>query len=173
MMDDALLFRPCHAADIDAICELESETLQHLARPDMLRSNGRQRFEVCLKAPHFTLGAFDGDRLVAVAILYDPLHDEAEDLSHWVGLEWMRSANYKLCIVDARYRGDHLQVRMGQRLEQEALQRGIELLCATVSPMNEASKHNLEPLGYIQGAMVTKYGYDRWVYYKRLRKTDD
>ena len=162
------LIRPCTSQDLDAVCRLEDETLQSLSRPELLRHNGRQRLEPCLQPPHLTVGAFCDGRLAAFAILFDPEGDRGEDLSHCVGLGHLRSLNYKLCIVAPLHRGHRLQVRLGQWLESEARRRGAELLCSTVSPMNEASMRSLQRLGYRQGPCVQKYGYRRWVYYKRL-----
>ncbi len=162
--------RTCTPADIAAIATLEASTLAALPDRTLLRANGKETLLRCLSSPHTTIGAFIGTTLIAFAILYCPESEPNEDLAHHLsqGLHSCHSANYKLCIVHPDYRGQHLQVTLGQHLEQQAQRQGIELLCATVSPANTASRRSLALLGYTPGPEVIKYTFPRIIYHKKI-----
>ena len=79
--------------------------------------------------------------------------------------EGHKSANFKICLVHPKWRGHHLQVKLGNLLNNEAHQRGIDLLCATASPHNIASIRSLQQLGYRADHTVQKYGFERTVFF--------
>lgn len=157
-------------SDLDELLLLQEEVFAVLERPDLLRRNTVEMLAGCLAEPHHSLGAFAGGRLAGVGILYDPLGVPEEDLSHLAAdaARGMRCGNFKLCMVRPDFRGHGLQQLLGLRLEEEARRKGMEALCATVAPMNGASRHSLERLGYRQAAVVEKYGFERLVFVKRL-----
>ena len=153
---------------VDEILSLQARVFHALPSPELLRKNSAEMFLECTESPNDTLGVFHEDRLCAVGILYVP-KDETEDLSHLlldVAIEKMRSANYKLCMVDVEYRGNGLQIELGKRLEQRAKEKKIDLLCATVSPLNEYSLKNMQSLGYVRNRTLQKYGMTRELFYK-------
>ena len=150
----------CDASHLDAICELQDEAFLHLTNPDLLRRNARETLAVCLKDPHFTLGAFYGGRLVAFAMLFDGgSTDEnigkdigiAEDALHTV-------MNMKLVIVSPDFWGNGLQVRLMLALESVATARGKHLLCGTADPANTHSCRNFLKAGYTFHSRKQKYG---------------
>ena len=125
----------------------------------------------CLNSPHYSIGAYYNGKLAGFAILYLPEHDE-ENLAmklKSVDTSMMKSANFKLCIVRQQYRGNRLQVYLGELLEQYAFEQSIDILCATVSPENSHSMNNILKLGYIYDHTLTKYGLIRNLYYKLLK----
>ena len=92
-----------------------------------------------------------------------------EDLSHLlvnVEIQNKKTANYKLCMVEKDFRGNGLQVELGKILEEKAKEKGIELLCATVSPDNVYSRNNMLRLGYTLNTTLPKYGSIRDLFYK-------
>ena len=137
-------FHPLELSQLDAVLALEQEALDNLERP--VRGE-----------------------LVGFAVLYVPAKGDAEDLSALlvqVDATPYISANFKICIVHPRWRGRHLQVLLGKQLHQEATNRGIELLCATVSPYSQASVKSLTRLGYCPDHSLQKYGYERMLFYQ-------
>lgn len=160
-------FQPLSSEHLPAVLAIEAETLGSLVHLDQLRRNSSDMLAACLREPHFTLGAFCGAEIAAFATLYVPQPGDDEDLSQCLSASIVRTsaANFKICIVRPQYRGQGLQVQLGRQLEREASRRGIRLLCATVSPRNEASVRSLIHLGYHYDASVQKYGFARDLYY--------
>lgn len=162
-------FYPLELSQLDAVLALEQEALYNLERPDLLRRNTLDMWHKCLQPPHLCLGAWVGKELAGFAVLYVPAKGDAEDLSALlvqVDATPYISANFKICIVHPRWRGRHLQVLLGKQLHQEATNRGIELLCATASPYNQASVKSLTRLGYCPDHSLQKYGYERMLFYQ-------
>lgn len=153
------------------ILELESVVMASLPRPDILRRNTLDMWRRCLSAPHSLFAEWDGSLLIAIAVLYIPMHGESDHLAALLTDESLRSlpsANYKICLVHPAYRGHGLQRTLGQRLDQTARQQGIGILCSTVSPHNPASIRSLEHLGYRLDQTLEKYGSPRHLYYRQL-----
>jgi GNAT superfamily N-acetyltransferase len=106
--------------------------------------------------------------LVALAVLYVPQNDNAEALApllRSIDPKGHNAANFKICLVHPEWRGHHLQVKLGNLLNNEARQRGFDLLCATASPHNIASIRSLQQLGYRADHAVQKYGFERIVFF--------
>ncbi|MBR6992141.1 MAG: hypothetical protein IKH97_07990 [Bacteroidales bacterium] len=165
---DELNVRSCGEGDLDKVLDLESIVLAKLERPDLLRRNTEEMWRTCLQSPHVCLGAWNGDVLVALAVLYVPKDGDTEALApllQSVDPEGHKSANFKICLVHPKWRGHHLQVKLGNLLNNEAHQRGIDLLCATASPHNIASIRSLQQLGYRADHTVQKYGFERTVFF--------
>lgn len=162
---------PCTARRLPDILALQEAAFEVLENPEMLRRNTAEMLGKCLQKPHCTLGAFDGDKLAAIAILYDAENVPEEDLSHLlqtVNVEERKSANFKLCIVHPDYRGRKLQQLLGLKLEEAAKKKGIDILCSTVSPLNGASSHSLMKIGYRLDSVTEKYGFVRELYVKEI-----
>ena len=161
-------YRQLRSADVADMAAIEAEALSSQERPDLLRPNGVAVLAHCEESPHLSLGAFVGEALAGFAVLYVP-DSAAEDLSLSLTTRPCgKTANFKLCIVRPPYRGHGLQCALGRRLEAEARRQGIEVLCSTVSPYNEASRRSLERLGYQRDRQLQKYGFERLLYCKRL-----
>lgn len=166
MMEQEFVFRCCGLGQLDVILDVEREAVELLDRPDLLRRNTVEMWKACLQPPHYCLGAWVGEELAAFAVLYVPEKGSVEDLSTILNIEAAPSANFKICIVRPQWRGHHLQVLLGRRLQEEARRRGFRLLCATASPYNKASIRSLEELGYKVGCTVEKYGFERLILYR-------
>ena len=171
-MQDALAIRPCGIEQLDAVLAIEQEAIAVLARPDLLRRNTQDMWRCCLQPPHICLGSWVGEELVGFAVLYVPQPGDGEDLSCLltkVNGTAYKSANFKICIVRPRWRGRGLQVLLGARLHKEAVARGINLLCSTASPYNEPSVCSLRKLGYQPDHLLTKYGFERMLFYHLIK----
>ena len=163
--------RPCGPQHLELLLAIEQEALACLERPDLLRRNSQEMWEACLRPPHVCIGAWKDNTLAGFAVLFVPQPGDSEDLAASLTSKdctGLRSANFKICIVRPLWRGHGLQVLLGTRLEEEARQQGFDLLCATASPHNPASIKSLEHLGYHQDHLLTKYGFERILFYKRL-----
>lgn len=153
-------FIRCGEESLEEICAIQEETFRTLDNPELLRRNTKETLLACLREPHTTLGAYYDGRMAAFAVLY-VANDSAENLGRDIGVteeELPKVANVKLVIVRGEFRGNGLQRRLIQRLEELARNQGIQTLCATVSPENDYSIRNFEALGYRFYACKTKYG---------------
>lgn len=174
-MENLFDIRPCGLGDLAAVRGLEGEVLDSLERPDQLRRNTEEMWRACMQAPHLCLGAWaDGDgngqeaALVAVAVLFVPAEGGGEALApllQSVEAKGLQAANFKICMVHPQWRGHGMQVTLGRMLHEEARRRGIRLLCATASPHNAASVRSLQKLGYTPDHTLTKYGFERTLFY--------
>ena len=160
-IDSALLaFAPCGMQHLDDILALQERAFADLPDASWLRRNSREAFALCLQPPHTALGAFYEGRLIAFAILFLG-GDGKENLGLDMTMppeDLSRVANYKIVIADPAYRGNRLQIRLGQQLEQIATELGIHTLCATCAPDNSYSLRNLLQLGYSIDKTLFKYG---------------
>lgn len=153
------------------VLQLQERIFASLQDKSTLRRNTPEMFAACLCRPHYTLGAWYQQQLVAIAILYCPDMGE-ENLAkclQGVDVDPEASANYKLVVVEPHCRGNGLQFHLGLLLEQQALICGKNVLCCTVSPNNSYSKRNMLRLGYIYNRTLSKYGSVRDLYYKILQ----
>jgi hypothetical protein len=160
------LFEP----SLKNIIEIQEETFALLADSSILRRNNVEMLKNCLKPPHYSIGAYYNGILAGFAILFFPEQDD-ENLAvklKSIDTSTMKSANYKLCIIREKYRGNHLQVKLGELLEQYSIEKDVDVLCATVSPANKHSMDNVIKLGFLYDSTLTKYGLTRNLYYKLL-----
>jgi len=160
--------RQCRRDELGQVLQLEATVLANLERGDLLRRNTPAMWETCLCPPHVCLGAWAGNVLVALAVLYVPQEGDTEALApllQSVDTKGHKAAHFKICLVHPDWRGHHLQVTLGKQLHAEARRQGYDLLCATASPHNAASIRSLQQLGYRADHMVQKYGFERIVFF--------
>ena len=160
--------RQCSRDELGQVLQLEATVLAHLERGDLLRRNTPAMWETCLCPPHVCLGAWAGNVLVALAVLYVPQEGDTEALApllQSVDTKGHKAAHFKICLVHPDWRGHHLQVTLGKQLHAEARRQGYDLLCATASPHNAASIRSLQQLGYRADHTVQKYGFERIVFF--------
>lgn len=160
--------KKCTAEDLDEIVKIQTEALAGLPSADILRENTIEMLKECLAPPHYTVGAWYGDVLAGFSVLYYP-QDDKENLAinlQGVDIDGLKNANNKLCIVRQEFRGNALQYELGLIVERHAVETGIKVLCATVSPKNRYSMNNMSRLGYKYNRTLEKYGFERNLYYK-------
>ena len=161
-------FRQCLLFDLEAVLELNQRVYDSLVDKSLLRLNSTEMIASCLAEPNVTMGAWDGDKLVAIGILYVP-QTEDEDLSHYVSDAVYPAANQKLYLVDAAYRGQGLQRKIIRIIEEIARKKGYLMLCTTIAPHNTFSINNFVTEGYVYSTTVEKYGgLERNIYNKVL-----
>ncbi len=177
--------------DVDLMVELQQIILDEVkekGKEGLFRENTRGMFELCVQSPNHSVGIFDGDKMIALGILFDGLGTD-EDLStdlvkHDVRGKVSRrykstdlkdktiqhiSANMKLTLVHPDYRGMGLQIMLLNKLEALAKFFGYTHLCCTISPDNAPSISNVEKCGYEFDHKALKYGgLTRNIYVKEI-----
>ena len=163
-------FRKLDISYTGEIMKVQDETFKGLPDSNLLRRNSREMIESCLKEPNITIGAFCNDELAGFGVLYFP-NEKSEELAYLIesmDTANLKSANFKLCIVREKYRGNSLQYELGMIIENEALKHGCQIICATVSPKNIYSRNNMLRLGYKYDRTLEKYGLERDLFFKML-----
>lgn len=165
------ILRKCTVQDVDQICELQKIIIDGLDNKAILRQNERSMFEHCVQEPNLTIGVYDKEKLIAVAIFVIEHGDE--DLSlELVCHEVDVSANFKLVMVKKEYRGNGFQRALMWILEKYAYNNGFTHLCTTVSEENTYSLHNVKETGYEYDHNAVKYGgLSRCVFVKDIKKS--
>lgn len=162
--------KTCDINSLDDILTLQAKVFETLPDKDTLRYNSEDMLRECLIEPNITIGAYYNDILVGFSVLYFPKSNQ-ENLSlslENVNLDNTTSANYKLCMVSDDFRGNQLQTELYKLLELEAIKQGVNLICATVSPKNPISIHNVTKLGFTYNRTLLKYNLERNLYYKNI-----
>ncbi|MBE6904321.1 MAG: GNAT family N-acetyltransferase [Ruminococcaceae bacterium] len=165
---EKFVFKECSKEQLDDILRIQEETFKNLEASELLRKNTPEMLLECLQPPHITLGAWYEGELAAFSVLYYP-HTKEESLCDYldnVDCLGLKDANYKLCIVKEKFRGNSLQYELEVRLEKYAVEAGVKILCATASPHNIHSIKNIEKMGYSYNKTLNKYGLVRNLYYK-------
>lgn len=166
-----IIFKKCTSDDFEDICRLQEIAFEYLEDKDLLRRNTTEMFKRCLEEPHYTLGAFFEEELIAFAILFDA-GQSIENIGLDLELneeELNEAINMKLIIVLPKYRGNGLQKKLMSRLEEIAKKKEKRFICGTVSPKNKYSCKNFESLNYILKTTKVKYdGLERNIYCKEI-----
>lgn len=169
--DTDFIFRKCTIQDIDDICKIQELAFQALTDSNLLRRNSKEVLQTCLEEPHYTLGVFHKEKLIAFAILYDGGNTD-ENIGRDIEIpeEKLSSVvNFKLVIVLPEYRGNKLQQKLIYKLEEIAKENGKKIMCATISPLNSFSLKNFEDAGFKFHSQKIKYNnLKRCIYYKKL-----
>lgn len=171
LKESDIVFKKCSPEHFKDICRLQEITFEHLDNKDLLRRNTTEMLKRCLEEPHYTLGAFLKEELVAFAILFDAeLSDENIGLDlDFSEEELIKTINMKLIIVLPEYRGNGLQKKLMTLLEEIAKKRNKRFICGTVSPKNKYSCKNFELLNYVLKTTKIKYdGLERNIYCKEI-----
>lgn len=190
--------RQCTLSDLSAVLELNETVYAALPDKTVLRLNSPEMIASCLEEPNVTIGVWEGERLIALGMLYVPQcleEDYAHDVVKFLDLgalgfcgtrplecsDWEKmdleglkrigivAGNQKLYLVRDGYRGLGLQRRIIRIVEELARQRGLNLLCVTCAPNNSYSIDNFLKEGYRYAVTMEKYGgLTRNLYYKPL-----
>ncbi len=169
--DSDIQFKRCTSANLADICFLQDLAFSHLNNEDLLRKNSIKTLQICLNDPHYTLGAWYGNQLIAFAILYDAGKTE-ENLGYDIDIkkeDLNDVINMKLIIVSPFFRGNGLQTKLTTKLEEIAKIKGKKIVCLTISPENIYSQKNAIALNYQLYKTKVKYNnLKRNIYYKLL-----
>ncbi len=164
-------FKRCTSDDLSAICTLQDKAFETLKDPSLLRKNSRETLAACLGDPHYTVGAFHNEQLIAFAVLFDGQNTD-ENIGNDIPFlqnQLENVINFKLVIVSPAYWGNRLQQHLTVKLEEIAKKKKKQYICATASPLNMHSCRNFEQMQYTLYDTKEKYGHLlRNIYYKKL-----
>lgn len=165
-----LTIRRCLLEDVNDIMMFQDNIFKSLENANWLRKNNKEMFIKCINDPNITFGVFFEKKLIAIIIMY-AVQDE-EDLSRClVNTKANNSANFKLILVDERYRGNGLMKSLMWILEKYAYKTGHSYLCATADGENLYSTNNLVQSNYQKDSLTVKYGgLARELYVKDIEK---
>lgn len=163
---DTLCVKQLNLNYIDDIIVLQNQVFSDLGEnTHFLRRNTRQTFERCLMDPNVTMGVFDENQLVGLAILENTLNTP-----EYMSVHNKPTIYLKLYMIRKQYYGKGFQKYIISKLERIAYNRGYEYMIVTVSPDNIHSKNNLLSYGFVYDRTETKYGgLLRDILYKKVR----
>lgn len=147
-------------ADLAQVLALHELSLSLARKPGLIKPDAPQFFAEHLAARGRILGEFDGDRLIAYAVLGLPNPGDpnfADDL----GLpeaEKPRVAHLAGAAVHPDWRGRGLQRRLTAKRLELAARLGRVHAISTVSPFNYFSWRNLIAHGLVVRRLIVKYG---------------
>ncbi len=146
-----------HLADI---LTLQKKVIATLTTESFLQPLSVEEFLFILKGRGLMIGAYDHERLIAFRAMLEPDLDE-EHLGKDAGLhesEWPLVLYSEITIVDPDFRGNNLQVLLGEIIIQEIDEQKFRYICTTVAPFNIASLKDKFTHGLKIVALKAKYG---------------
>lgn len=153
-------------------------TLQEQVLHSIPENNERNIFEelteneICYSLSHdICVGLFDHDVLVGmVSVIPNPIPDQnlLLDLENITVNQYTKVAIIDCVMVHENYRGYGIQQTLLYLSEFIARKRGVQLLCAVVSPENYYSAKNFIKCGYSMIATKPKYHSERNYYIYKL-----
>ena len=169
-MNSGMDIRSLTIADLEAVLDLQDITISGLKDKSILRKNSSDIFAHALSERNIALGVFDESDLIAVGIAVDPDPPETDLRTNLKKFTVDKAMDLKLIIVKEEYRGNGLQRKLIQLLEEEALSRGVTHFCTSVSPDNPHSFNNFLAMGYEFDHQEELYGgLLRNIYVKKLK----
>lgn len=170
MIYENMHIRTLNEGDLQAILELQENTIRGLKDDSILRRNSPEMLAQSLSSRNIALGVFVGEELIAIGMAVDPIPPETDLRSNLQKHSVDKAMDLKLCIVKAEYRGYGLQRALIWLLEKLACQRGFTHYCTSVSPNNPYSLNNVLAMGYEYDHQEELYGgLLRNVYVKELK----
>ncbi len=121
--------------------------------------------------PQWTVfyGAFDDGELVAACALFMTDNEYGESAAA-IGLSSPHVAEIGRCMVDPRFRGCNLMLRLNEYLLAYAKSAGVRHVIATAHPSNIASCASLTSLGMEVAGSLVKYGkYHRNIFHMEIK----
>lgn len=159
--------------DLPAIMQLQEETILGLKDKTLLRRNSSEILLQSISGENIALGVFLDDELIAIGLTVLPVPPETDLRENLQNHTVDKAMDLKLIIVKEKYRGNGLQRKLIQLMEDEAISRGITHLCTSVSPNNPYSYNNVLAMGYEFDHQEEIYGgLLRNIYVKELKAKD-
>lgn len=157
---------------INELYAIQQDVFEEGYDENLLRKNSLIDFQNVFYQNHLVLGAFLKDRLVAFAILLiNPSNNELiEKASSFLQIKKnLNLAVAKVIIVKKQYRGHGLQQHFLKLFEKFCFNHEIEMIVASVSPLNIYSLHNFKLKGFkIVGKSKLYGGYLRYILFKKV-----
>ena len=145
---------------VDEILELQQIVIDALTSKSVLEPLSRDEFLFMLNGRGLMIGAYYKEELIAFRAMLEPELDE-EHLGKDAGLprsEWPLVLYSEITNVNPKFRGNNLQVLLGEILMDEVDKNRFRYVCATVAPFNIASLKDKFAHGLYIVSLKVKYG---------------
>ena len=145
---------------VDEILELQQAVIDALTSKSVLEPLSRDEFLFMLNGRGLMIGAYYKEELIAFRAMLEPELDE-EHLGKDAGLlrsEWPLVLYSEITNVDPKFRGNNLQVLLGEILMDDVDRNRFRYICATVAPFNIASLKDKFAHGMYIASLKIKYG---------------
>lgn len=145
---------------VNEILELQQTVVDALTSQSILEPLSKEEFLFMLKGKGLMIGAFYNEQLIAFRGMLEPKLDE-EHLGMDAGLprsEWAFVLYSEITNVNPKFRGNNLQVLLGEILMDEVDKERFRYVCATVAPFNIASLKDKFAHGLQIVSLKIKYG---------------
>lgn len=126
---------------LDEILTLQRKVIESLSTDSFLQPLTVEEFNYILNGKGQMIGAYYNEQLIAFRAMLEPEIDE-EHLGKDAGLaksEWASVLYSEISNVDPDFRGNNLQVLLGEVLMREVDEERFHYICTTVAPFNIAS----------------------------------
>ena len=145
---------------VDEILELQQTVIDALTSKSILEPLSKDEFLFTLNGRGLMIGAYYNEKLIAFRAMLEPELDE-EHLGKDAGLsrsEWPLVLYSEITNVNPKFRGNNLQVLLGEILMDEVDKNRFRYICATVAPFNIASLKDKFAHGLYIVSLKVKYG---------------
>ena len=145
---------------VDEILELQQTVIDALTSKSVLEPLSRDEFLFMLNGRGLMIGAYYKEELIAFRAMLEPELDE-EHLGKDAGLlrsEWPLVLYSEITNVNPKFRGNNVQVLLGEILMDEVDKNRFRYICATVAPFNIASLKDKFAHGMYIVSLKIKYG---------------
>lgn len=163
-----LTLRTLRPDEVDIVLALQSRVHENMPDPSLLAETDRDEIAESVQLDA-CLGAFDGARLAAFALMVVNRESARRNTGQKNGLNPLECVSFDTAFVDPDYRGLGLQKYLLDAREEIARQLGAKYALVTVDPKNEFSLNNILSRGFEIIARKQLYGgLDRYVLRKDL-----
>ncbi len=160
---------------LDEILVLQQKVIASLTTGAFLQPLMQEEFLTILQGKGMMIGAYYEDRLIAFRAMFEPEVDEEGHLGLDAGVPMAELSTViysEISNVDPHFRGNNLQVLLGEILMQEIDTEKFRYVCTTVAPFNIASLKDKFAHGMEIVALKVKYGdLLRYIFVKDLLQT--
>ncbi|QUW22038.1 GNAT family N-acetyltransferase [Sporosarcina sp. Marseille-Q4063] len=146
--------------NLNEILLLQSKVIDALTTDSFLQPLSKEEFFTILNGKGKMIGAYLNDKLIAFRAMLEPELDD-EHLGKDAGLpesEWAQVLYSEITNVDPEFRGNNLQVLLGEIILDEVDKIRYRYICTTVAPFNIASLKDKFAHGLQIVSLKKKYG---------------
>lgn len=146
--------------NLNEILLLQRKVIEALTTDSFLQHLSEEEFTTILNGKGFMIGAYYNDKLIAFRAMLEPEIDD-EHLGKDARLpksEWPLVLYSEITNVDPGFRGNNLQILLGEIIFEEVDKTRFRYICTTVAPFNIASLKDKFAHGLQIVALKMKYG---------------
>ncbi|MGL4774768.1 MAG: GNAT family N-acetyltransferase [Clostridium sp.] len=146
---------------IESIMEIQQEVYNGLDNKELYSPSNEDEFLDYIKREGIILGVTNSsDELIAMGVFIMNGMD-SHNYGYDIGIsgeELLKVGQIESTIVKPEYRGNSLQLKICEILEELGKEKGTEIMTATASPLNSFSVNTFKKLGYEIVLEKIKYG---------------